>query len=232
MKLLENIFYINLDKRVDRKIHVEQQLHNIGCHNFERFPAINMKNGAIGCSMSHLQCLKLAKERNWEYVFIVEDDILFLNPELFKTQIERFIQTNNSWDVILVAGNNFPPFEIINTSCIQVHHCQTTTGYIVHKHYYNTLINNIHTGIQQFLLNQNRANIFAIDQWWFQLQKKDKWFLLTPIIAIQKEGHSDIENKVVNYRSLMTDYEKKRWFIRNANDKYELKPEFSKIKYI
>jgi GR25 family glycosyltransferase involved in LPS biosynthesis len=231
MKLLENIIYVNLNKRLDRKIHVEQQLHNIGCPNFERFPAIEMKNGAIGCSMSHLQCLKLAKQRNWEYVFIVEDDILFLNPELFKKQIERFIQSNISWDVILVAGNNFPPFKKVNNTCIQVQHCQTTTGYIVCQHYYDSLINNIHSGIQQFMLNQDRANTFAIDQWWFQLQKKDKWFLLTPVIAIQKEDYSDIENKTVNYKYVMTDYEKKRW-VHNNQPRFKPMPDLSTIKFL
>jgi GR25 family glycosyltransferase involved in LPS biosynthesis len=40
-----------------------------------------MKMGAIGCSMSHLDVLKIAKKNNWDYVTIFEDDVLFLKPQ-------------------------------------------------------------------------------------------------------------------------------------------------------
>ena len=43
----------------------------------ERFPAIELKNGRLGCSMSHLRCIEMAKERGWDHVFICEDDITF-----------------------------------------------------------------------------------------------------------------------------------------------------------
>jgi GR25 family glycosyltransferase involved in LPS biosynthesis len=213
MNLLENILYINLNHRTDRKTHVEQQLRAIGCHNFKRFPAIIHNNGAIGCSMSHLHCLKFAKKQNWDYVFIVEDDILFLQPHLFKLQIDRFIKQTPNFDVLLIAGNNFPPFIETNSTCIQVSHCQTTTGYIVSKHYYDTLIDNINTGINNFIHNPDKPSLFAIDQWWFQLQQKDKWFLLIPIQAIQRQDYSDVEKRNVNYKTVMTDYKKEKWFL-------------------
>ena len=92
---IEHAFYINLESRVDRKQHVEEQLSNIGICA-ARFNAIKLTNGAIGCSMSHLKCLELAKQNNWEHVLIVEDDILFLNPELFKTQLDKFLKNHSN----------------------------------------------------------------------------------------------------------------------------------------
>jgi len=232
MNLLSHVLYINLDQRTDRKKHVEEQLNNIGITNFQRFPAIKKDNGAIGCSLSHLQCLRIAKENNWDYVFILEDDVLFLQPNLFLLQINRFLQSVPSWDVILIAGNNFPPFEKINSSCIKVNKCQTTTAYIVHKHYYDTLIHNIHDGITQFMLYPNKPQIYAIDQYWFKLQQLHKWFLLTPICAIQKEDYSDIEKKVVSYKSVMTDFEKKNW-LKNKQQKQQTNqnPSLNQIKF-
>ena len=80
---IKHTFYINLDHRTDRKQHVETQLSSIGINNYERFKAIKLPNGALGCSMSHLKCLEIAKQNNWEHLLIVEDDIQFLNPKLF-----------------------------------------------------------------------------------------------------------------------------------------------------
>lgn len=53
-------FYINLDRRTDRRAEIEKELEGLA---MERFPAVSHPNGAIGCTMSHLACLKLARER-------------------------------------------------------------------------------------------------------------------------------------------------------------------------
>ena len=49
----------------------------------ERFNAIKLPNGALGCSMSHLKCLEMAKAAGWPHLLIVEDDIKFLDLQLF-----------------------------------------------------------------------------------------------------------------------------------------------------
>jgi len=58
---IKHAFYINLDTRPDRKEHVETQLNMIGI-KADRFKAIKLNNGAIGCSMSHLKLLENAKK--------------------------------------------------------------------------------------------------------------------------------------------------------------------------
>ena len=110
MENINHILYINLESRGDRKIHVEKQLKSIGLRG-NRFNAIKLLNGAIGCSMSHLRCLQFAKEQRWDHLLIVEDDIDFLNPKLFKTQFDKFLNNQKDWDVVLLAGNNLPPYE-------------------------------------------------------------------------------------------------------------------------
>jgi GR25 family glycosyltransferase involved in LPS biosynthesis len=85
---IKHVMYINLSERQDRKIHVEEQLKILGIEA-ERFNAIKLKNGGIGCSMSHLKCLEKAKENNWPHVLIIEDDIKFLAPEIFKNSIKN-----------------------------------------------------------------------------------------------------------------------------------------------
>ena len=208
---IKHIFYINLEHRIDRKLHVENELTKIGLTNFTRFNAIKMPNGALGCSMSHLKCLQLAKENNWPHVLIVEDDIEFLDQNTFINQANKFLQTINNWDVLLLAGNNILPYKTIdnNDSCVKVSGCLTTTGYIVSSHYYDKLIQNIKMGITFFMRRPQQKKLYAIDVFWKPLQEVDNWYLLTPLTVIQMEDYSDIEQKKINYVDKMTNLNKK-----------------------
>ena len=69
---ITNVFYINLDSRPDRKNHIEAQLKQVGFSKYERFNAIKLPNGngRIGCIMSHIRCLEIAKERNYSHILI------------------------------------------------------------------------------------------------------------------------------------------------------------------
>jgi len=209
---IQHIFYINLEHRKDRKIHVEEQLRAIGFSNeqIQRFPALCLSNGALGCSMSHLKCIQTAKDNGWSHVLICEDDIQFLNPELFINQINTFFSSKNSasWDVLLLAGNNMLPYKKESEYYIQVHHCLTTTGYIVQSHYYDTLLENYKQGILHLIKNPENKNEYAIDKFWLSLQKKDKWFLTIPLSVVQREDFSDIEKKVTNFNNYMLNYNK------------------------
>ena len=209
---IKHAFYINLEHRKDRKEHVENELNNIGIKG-ERFNAIKMDNGAVGCSMSHLKLLQEALKNNLEHILIVEDDIKFLNPELFKTQFNKFIENHgNNWDVILLAGNNMPPYEKIDDTCIKVTRCQTTTGYLVNGHYIKVLVQNVKMGLTHLLQKPNEPNKFAIDKFWFVLQNNSRWFLITPPTVVQREDYSDIEKKVTNYEKIMVDLDKAEMF--------------------
>jgi glycosyl transferase family 25 len=204
---IKHAFYINLLSRPDRKQHVENQLKSIGI-NAERFNAIKMSNGAIGCSMSHLKIIETAKANNWEHVLIVEDDILFTDTNLFVEQFNKFLSNHKDFDVALIAGNNLPPYKRIDDSCVQVTRCQTTTGYIVQKHYYDVLIKNYKDGILCLMKEPANHFIYAIDKYWFNLQAIHKWYLITPLSVTQREDYSDIEKRPTNYTLSMLDLDK------------------------
>jgi hypothetical protein len=205
---ITNVVYINLQERIDRKAQVEEQLSKVGLINFNRFNAIKLPNGALGCSMSHLKCLQLAKERNLDHILIVEDDIIFLNPDIFVCQLNKFLQNNKEWDVLLIAGNNVPPYRVVDESCVQVSWCQTTTGYLIRNQYYDTLITNIKEGINKLIREPKNKIMYAIDKYWLSLQKSDTWLLLVPLTVSQREGYSNIENCVTNFTKIMVDLDK------------------------
>jgi GR25 family glycosyltransferase involved in LPS biosynthesis len=215
---IKHAFYINLESRPDRKSHVEEQLKSIGI-NATRFNAIKLPNGAIGCSVSHLKCLEIAKRNNYDHILIVEDDIKFLNPSLFVDQLNKFLNSHKTWDVVLVAGNNIPPYKVIDESCVQITKCQTTTGYMVKSHYYDTLIDNIREGTKHLMREPEKHVLYAIDKYWFRLQDKDLWYLITPLTVTQREDYSDIEKRPTNYTNVMTDLDKKWFFERQKQNK-------------
>ena len=207
---VNKVFYINLESRSDRKTHIEAQLKTVGFAEFERFNAIKLPNGngRIGCSMSHIKCLELAKERGYPHVLICEDDTLFLQPEVFKKQFNSFLTKRYQWDVVLFAGNNVPPYERIDDTCICVSRCQTTTCYLVNGHYFDVLIANMREGLQKLLKEPDNHFYYAIDKYWTKLQEKDNWFMITPVTVVQRDDYSDIEQRRTNYGKMMVDLDK------------------------
>ena len=212
--LFENTHYINLEHRIDRLVHVKQELAKINVVG-SRFNAIKLANGAVGCSMSHLKCLEQAKQNGSPYVFVCEDDIQFLDPELFLKNLGLFCETIKSeWDVLIISGNICPPFQPIGDFCVRLVNCQTTTGYIVQQHYYDTLIANYREGITKLLSDPTNKREYAIDMYWKRLQAKDRWYMIVPPTVVQMEGFSDVEGRETNYKHLMTDMNKE-WLFKN-----------------
>lgn len=215
MDWFKHSLFINLDSRVDRLQHVLEEFDKMDIQ-VERVSAIKNKQGAIGCTMSHIKCLQIAKERDYEYVFICEDDITFLDPNKLKENLKLFhehIHESLKWDVLIIGGNNVPPYQPLTEYCARVFSCQTTTGYIVRKHFYDKLIENFKESATNLMKNPGNAREFALDMYWKRLQKQYIWLMITPPTVTQYESYSDIEQKNVNYDRLMLDMDKE-WFVK------------------
>jgi len=213
MELVKHTLFINLEHRNDRLEHVQEELNKIGVVG-ERFNAIKVKSGAVGCTMSHIKCLEIAKERGYEQVFICEDDITFMDPTLFKKNLKQFYDNKDiQWDVLIVGGNCVPPYMKVSDYCVRVMNCQTTTGYIVKKDFYDVLIKNFKEGVAKLMKDPTKKRDFAIDIYWKVLQKQNYWYMLTPATVTQYENFSDIEERTTNYNHLLLDMNKE-WLIK------------------
>lgn len=201
-----SIFYINLDRRPDRRQHIEHELQRIGWfEQAERFSAVdNPSNPALGCSHSHLEVLKRARLQKKKMAIVVEDDLVWeYETEDIKNKLKKVLDGRIPWKVILLGGNHGAPTTAMNSACRRVTACQTTTGYIVHHQYYDTLIQNMEEGIHLLEQYPTERTQYAIDRYWLQLQKKDMWLILDPAVATQLPGYSDVEEKNVDYQDLM-----------------------------
>ncbi len=206
-KLFENCYLINLDGKVQR---LNDSITELGKLDIKpiKFNAIRHEKGAIGCGLSHLGVLNLAKLKNHEYVLVCEDDNLILNVDELKKSINKFIEDKLEWDVLLLSANNYRPFEKTSDHYIKVKNAQCTNCYIVRRHYYETLIKIWETSIIEFSKNTELHAIYALDQYWKILQKKDNWYLIIPTNIIQKPEYSDIEKKLVDYTEFFMNYDK------------------------
>lgn len=238
LSLLENTLYINLEERTDRLIHVISELKKIGITG-ERFNAKRTQKGAVGCTLSHIACLELAKKRNYSQVFICEDDITFTKPEVFLDSLEKFSQTAefSNFDVLIIGGNNAPPYKKLSECHIKISNCQTTTGYVVKSHYYDKLISNFRESVTNLLKYPEHTNKYALDIYWKRLQQSDNWYMIIPATVTQCAGYSDIEEHDVDYNFLMTDIEKK-WlqntaeYIRPPPNRRQPAPQFRNMFYV
>lgn len=202
------VIYINLERRPDRDKHIREELSKLGIHSPIRCNAVDTTNGAIGCSLSHIKSLKMAIEADYDMVLICEDDLEIVDTDACLRNINAFLkQTSIVWDVALIAGNNMIPYQYMNEQCIRVFNCYTTTGYIVRKSYYQTLLNHYREGVHKLIQNpENRA--YCIDVYWQYRQKVDRWMMIIPPTIVQREDYSDIEHKVTNFRHYMLDINK------------------------
>jgi GR25 family glycosyltransferase involved in LPS biosynthesis len=199
------IWYINLDERTDRKEKVEQELKDAGFtenEHYVRLSAIKHVQGAIGCAMSHIECLKHAMIEQVEYAVIIEDDFIWKEPAKFAKQKIETAMMKYDFDVFLLAASMYgfqaQRIDARNKFIHKIISAQTTTGYIIAKKYIPKLLNNFENAVK--ILEQTGLKpLGAIDVTWKQLQAEDNWMMYIPGLAKQSAGFSDIEGVDVDY---------------------------------
>jgi len=198
MERLTHTYYINLDRRPDRRTQIESELSKLPLRCVERFPAISHKFGFIGCTESHIRCLELAIDSGYDSVFICEDDMEILDATQLNDSLDQFLKSKTPWDVILVCANVMHPVVPHSSSAIQIKNAATTSGYIVKNHYMPKLLANFKEGCVRL---KRKPGMFAwrIDAYWRSLQRTDAWFALQPFNAIQRASFSDIERRHTDY---------------------------------
>lgn len=197
---IEHIFYINLAHRTDRKSEIENELEIMGLNKkAERFDAILMKPGPFGCGYSHIGALKLAKERKYKNVLILEDDFMFVvDKETFETQCKLFFENVKEYDICMFSYNTMKSEECEYPFLQKVLDSQTASGYLIHENFYDTLIYNFETAMTN-LKRGYQHWVYSIDQYWKILQPAGLWYQFKTRLGKQRPSYSDISETNVNY---------------------------------
>ena len=172
---IDKIMYINLEERVDRKEHIEKQLNEYKL-SYERFKAFENPLNGIGCSKSHLELLKIANARGYNNILIFEDDFTFLvSKEEFEEQLKKFFDLKIKYDVLFLSYLIQQSKPLDNGIVDKTIESQTSSGYIIHKNYYDKLISLLEWSIP--LLEETGMHwIYTIDATWKKFQPSDNWF--------------------------------------------------------
>jgi glycosyl transferase family 25 len=200
-KNISKVIYINLKKRTDRKEYIVNELDSFNL-DYERFEAIETDGfGIVGCGLSHLSVLKIAKERKYENILILEDDFTFLvSKEELEKNLEEFFSLNIPYDVCMLSYNLIQQEDTSYNVVNKVLEVQSASGYIVHNSYYDKLINLYEWAIP--ILESTKMHwIYANDQIWKQFQKQDNWYYFKTRIGKQRAGYSDNANRYMEYDS-------------------------------
>jgi GR25 family glycosyltransferase involved in LPS biosynthesis len=166
------IYYINLDKRVDRRLYFNNQVEELNLKNVFRIKAVDgnsmqeqfngMSNVETACSVSHLLALKEFLESDFEFAIICEDDVDLLNSkkinfnfyDIFKDSEDKPVCLQTS---ISLRKEDTMPFKIVDRS--YWYFC--TASYIVNKKYAQILVDSYF--INNKINFDNFQNISVID---------------------------------------------------------------------
>lgn len=194
----DRIFYINLDRRPDRRYETEKFLDELVGDSslIERFSAVDLDNGSIGCALSHLEVLKTSISRGYQKILILEDDVQLNGADNLDGSLEE-ITLDTDWKVIMFSGNVKKMMPKSGT-IVHIYEAQTTAAYAVRIDYAKELIASYEESVI-LLENGTHPDVAAIDQNWKKLQCRGGWYGFDPMPLRQRSGYSDIEKKDVDY---------------------------------
>ena len=214
MAKIDKILYINLDHRKDRikQINGEFNKMNFPKEKIERISAIREKyNGHIGCCKSHIKTMNEIIKNNYKYTMVFEDDFVFaVDKKTLDTKINGFLNKyGDNWDIIQLASV-YTNLKDTETDYIKkVNSASTSSAYIINRHFAETLKKDLNNSLilmekdmKEFIKKNNNIpkkkfeTPYALDQHWYKLQQKSKWYIFKPYIGKQggEAGGSSIMN--------------------------------------
>jgi len=206
-------YCINLDRRVDRWDQCLQNYARYGlpADSVQRWSACeDAEFGALGCAKSHLAALAdFLTKRSEPYCLILEDDFDLQRPwGDFVTQFNSLQASGFDWDVLLLAGTCAVAYAHAANGTARVVESQSASAYLMQRCYVPAVLHSFAYSVSMLEKFRNYTPRdqwtlrFAIDQAWKNLQRVDRWFLVSPSMGQQRPSFSDIEQRDVDYSSL------------------------------
>lgn len=154
-------FYINLDYREDRNELMKNQLSELGLDKLiSRVSAVSVTNSTVysldnqelitsisrATAESHRKIIKIAKERKYKNVLILEDDALFYSDDNIKgiEIIEKSLDDLNKisgWEIFFLGTNiHDETLHLVSDNIIKCNCCVSTHAYILNENSYDKLL--------------------------------------------------------------------------------------------
>lgn len=176
------ILVINLDNRTDKWEQIQKDFQDWPV-KLERVSAIKDDTGWKGCYLSHLKCVKIAKERNYPWVLYLEDDCM-LTPgakQRFTNLLPFLWYARPHWDYFMGGLSGVTGCGLINVEQtlyiargFGAHFC------LIHSDTYDRVLD-----IMDIEPEEPCDSLY---------RKAMRLWITIPFIAKQYAGYSDISN--------------------------------------
>jgi glycosyl transferase family 25 len=193
---LSGVMVINLASRPDRLAAFTAETERLDLH-VERLEGIQDANGALGCSLSHVECARRMLARSWESMMVCEDDVEFRvgrreldvlldefldDPEADVACLAYFAGRTRAHSALYLRGSSI----------------RTMACYILKRAIAEELVETWMEGVEE-MRKGGSANRYICDKMWMPLQRERVF--LVPVIraAAQREGYSEVQRRVVSY---------------------------------
>lgn len=215
-KAFDYVAYINLEKRLDRRANIENQLKalNIEAHRWNAFSCNphgytkGLLSAEVACLCSHLELIKFCKREQFKTALILEDDAEFVDRFEFLFG-ERWRLVPSDWTMLYFGGNHtltdpdarrahpIPGSKHIIKCCYTL----TTHAYALKSETYDVIINALEPPDKVFndSLRQSLDLYYAELQW----RRRVTAYAFYPALITQADGFSDIQQQHVSYKGMI-----------------------------
>ncbi len=190
---LPEAFVINLDQRTDRWAAIESTCNAADLMPV-RIPAIEASPAWRGCTLSHLKCIRIAKERNLPWILILEDDATF-TPEAidrFRGLLGYLWENREHWE----RFNGGPTLPTTNPA-IRILSREPPLMYVPGL---TTHFSLVHSDAYEMILTWDPECDPVIDMFYISLESRFRFrnIATVPHIAVQTTSRSDLTGSEMN----------------------------------
>lgn len=179
---------INLQRRSDRlaQFREEAQKHFIEHYLYEGID--NKENPNKGFSDTYRSVLS---DYSGEDILILEDDVIFEDEAAFKFY-DAIHEMPTSFDMLYLGCNPHGPIEPIGKHVAKIDRAFTT-----HAIYWSR------KGIDKVLSEYTYETKGVFDGWLDHVGPEFESYIVTPMIAYQRDSYSDLQHREMSYRKVM-----------------------------
>jgi hypothetical protein len=202
---IDQIYYINLADREDRKISITNELKKLGLNDnkITRIEAVYEKGrGHLGCTKSHIKAIEMFLQSGKRNCIVFEDDFKFKQTlDFIKEKFFKLFNYSPDYDVCMLSTGWESSKKIKDKDYLKKSDCTTTaSAYLVTRNFAPRLLENFKEGLVLLEQAYNRGSKidgtgdawYALDQYWCKLHSVSNWYIFDPVLGSQGEFSSNI----------------------------------------
>lgn len=202
-KVADGGFYINMDHRLDRRKQCEDQFKEFEISGMERISGI-VKGEYAGCGEAHKQIIRIAIERGWKSVLILEDDFYIMNQPatgvgnynlLYKDTMLKYLEQSDmiNWDAQFFGAILHAPLLKLSDNVGKIQMAKSAHALIVKESMYEDI------------LNWSYEKYDQLDHYYYTTLQKTKTFISSYPILINhgwpEADMSDLLKRKITYHN-------------------------------